>query len=270
MSRLFRRSLEIAPDVRLQYRAAGVLPHFRKDGRSWFLLGRDAQRQSDEMAWSDFGGKVEQLDGGDPWVTAVREFREETEPLQLPWVPADSESGPAVWNPGGKYVLFLSPSPSFLVPATRVFDKALEKRQFAWVRAKDALEYALDKTMPPLNGYAEPSENAPPVALVHLFRFFASTLRAYYTLRRTHSRESDLPESSLVSSSSSSGTNLSGLDGSAGGGGGKSAIRGVEGAPEGGGPRTATAAAAVSGAGGGGNAPVEEGIFDADDERTAA
>ena len=253
MNRLFRSSLDISSDVRMKFKAAGVLPYFRKGGRSWFLLGRDAMRNNDEMAWSDFGGKWDKADGRDPWVTAAREFCEETRVLGLTWMPSEETAGPVVWNPEGKYLLFLAPSPSIVVPATRVFDKTEEKRQFAWVHAKEAVMYALDKNMPAIKGYAEPSENAPPVVHIHLFRFFATTLRHYYHVKRAYSRESEASELSLRSSSSA--TKVLGLDGSAGGGG-RSETFGEAGIVTGGEARTA------DGGGGVGSAPVGAGAAD--------
>lgn len=55
--------------------AAGVLPITRTaEGRVLFLVGKDVR----DMLWSDFGGKCERVDRGDPMNTAAREFYEET------------------------------------------------------------------------------------------------------------------------------------------------------------------------------------------------
>ena len=55
--------------------AAGILPITRgRDGTPLFLIGKDIRDQS----WSDFGGKCERVDKGEPLVTAIREFFEET------------------------------------------------------------------------------------------------------------------------------------------------------------------------------------------------
>lgn len=55
--------------------AAGILPITRlQDGRVLFLVGKDVR----DSTWSDFGGKCERVDRGDPANTAVREFYEET------------------------------------------------------------------------------------------------------------------------------------------------------------------------------------------------
>lgn len=54
--------------------AAGVLPVCYIDGDIFFLLSRDSR----DMLWSDFGGRSEPVDRGDPYRTALREFDEES------------------------------------------------------------------------------------------------------------------------------------------------------------------------------------------------
>ena len=55
--------------------ASGILPVSRRpDGTVVFLIGKDVR----DGTWSDFGGKCERGDRGDPMNTAVREFYEET------------------------------------------------------------------------------------------------------------------------------------------------------------------------------------------------
>ena len=55
--------------------SAGVLPITRDaQGTVLFLVGRDIR----DNAFSDFGGKSERVDDGDPANTAIREFYEET------------------------------------------------------------------------------------------------------------------------------------------------------------------------------------------------
>lgn len=54
--------------------AAGILPVARHGGQVLFLVGQDVRDRS----WSDFGGKCERGDRGDPLNTACREFYEET------------------------------------------------------------------------------------------------------------------------------------------------------------------------------------------------
>lgn len=54
--------------------AAGILPVSWHDGQVLFLVGQDVRDRS----WSDFGGKCERVDRGDPLNTACREFYEET------------------------------------------------------------------------------------------------------------------------------------------------------------------------------------------------
>lgn len=53
--------------------AAGVLPITWIDNVPLFLVGRDLRD-----GWSDFGGKCERADRGNPMLTASREFYEET------------------------------------------------------------------------------------------------------------------------------------------------------------------------------------------------
>lgn len=55
--------------------SAGILPFSRNEqGDIVFLLGKDSR----DGVFSDFGGKSEQIDNGDPVNTATREFYEET------------------------------------------------------------------------------------------------------------------------------------------------------------------------------------------------
>lgn len=54
--------------------SAGILLFKIVSGRVFVLLGCDSKYK----CWSDFGGKCEWIDGGDPYRTATREFYEET------------------------------------------------------------------------------------------------------------------------------------------------------------------------------------------------
>jgi hypothetical protein len=55
--------------------SAGILPISRNDrGEVVFLIGRDLR----DGVFSDFGGKIEPVDAGDPIHTATREFYEES------------------------------------------------------------------------------------------------------------------------------------------------------------------------------------------------
>lgn len=55
--------------------SAGILPISRNEhGDVVFLLGKDSR----DGVFSDFGGKAEVIDNGDPVNTATREFYEET------------------------------------------------------------------------------------------------------------------------------------------------------------------------------------------------
>ena len=53
--------------------AAGILPITWRDGVPLFLVGKDLRD-----GYSDFGGKCERVDRGNPVTTATREFYEET------------------------------------------------------------------------------------------------------------------------------------------------------------------------------------------------
>lgn len=61
--------------------AAGILPVTTHAGEVLFLVGQDAR----DRTWSDFGGKCERVDKGDPLNTATREFYEETYGCVLDW-----------------------------------------------------------------------------------------------------------------------------------------------------------------------------------------
>ena len=55
--------------------SAGILPMSKNDmGETVFLIGKDSR----DCVFSDFGGKYEPVDYGDPINTAIREFYEET------------------------------------------------------------------------------------------------------------------------------------------------------------------------------------------------
>lgn len=54
--------------------SSGVLLYTVKNDQVYFLLGKDRQ----DGSYSDFGGRSEDQDGGDPRATACREFYEET------------------------------------------------------------------------------------------------------------------------------------------------------------------------------------------------
>lgn len=54
--------------------SAGILPYAIVRGTTYVLIGKDVR----DNTWSDFGGKSEDVDGGNPIETAIREFYEET------------------------------------------------------------------------------------------------------------------------------------------------------------------------------------------------
>lgn len=55
--------------------SAGILPFSKNEqGNVVFLVGRDVR----DAVYSDFGGKIEPIDAGDPVNTATREFYEES------------------------------------------------------------------------------------------------------------------------------------------------------------------------------------------------
>lgn len=53
--------------------SAGILPYAIYEKHIYFLLGRDYDQK-----WSDFGGRIEPNDKGNPETTAIREFNEES------------------------------------------------------------------------------------------------------------------------------------------------------------------------------------------------
>jgi len=63
--------MSTTPHVRY---AAGILPCTYHEGLLLFLVGKDVR----DGTFSDFGGKCERYDRGDPVTTACREFFEET------------------------------------------------------------------------------------------------------------------------------------------------------------------------------------------------
>ncbi len=227
------------------YKAAGVLPCFRdRSDDLWFLVGRDhPRRRHGNDVWSDFGGKVKQVDGKDQWVTAEREFGEETADLALQWRPDKGDATAVVSNTAGKYLLFVVTAPRISVPSSLLFPNG-DKRQFAWIRGDEvALQCskAQHKVFSPIAGHAAPGEIADPKARVNLYGFFAHTIRLYFEFAKNCGPSL---ESSSSSPSSSSATKFLGFDGSAGGGGGKSETwRGNE--------SDAPAAGAARGGGGG-------------------
>ena len=61
-------------DKRKSCYSAGILPYTIRNGKIYYLLGRDWR----DEGWSDFGGKVEDKDSNNIINTAIREFYEET------------------------------------------------------------------------------------------------------------------------------------------------------------------------------------------------
>ncbi len=217
-------SLADVPEAALAgYKAAGVLPCFRDGSEVWFLVGRDQprNRRGDDV-WSDFGGKVKREDGNDQWVTAEREFSEETADLGLAWHPKQGDAMSVVSNTSGKYLLFVVSAPRITVPSSIIFPYG-DKKQFAWVKGLDVAHEcgkAQKNVFSSIPGYGAPGAIADPRAQVNLYGFFAHSIRLYLEFAKNCGPSL---ESSTSSSSSSSATNVLGLDGSAGGGGGKSA-----------------------------------------------
>lgn len=60
-------------DKRRSY-SAGIIPYTIRENEIYYLLGRDWR----DEGWSDFGGKVEDIDNYNIINTAIREFYEET------------------------------------------------------------------------------------------------------------------------------------------------------------------------------------------------
>jgi hypothetical protein len=173
-----------------RYRAAGVIPYFRKGAETWFLLGRERRRK--EVVWSDFGGKIEEQDGQEPEITAIREFHEEA-PFMKEFKTIQ-EGDPIVWNASGKQVSFFMHVDCVRVNAAEVLSGE-EKSGYAWVKGKkkrfasinqflkiligvEMFERSQSRTNRVLEGYDSPEDELC-TTQVALFSFFCSTLRTY-------------------------------------------------------------------------------------------
>ena len=154
--------------------SAGVLPFTIKNGTVYFLLGRDRS----DGAYSDFGGKAEDVDEDDPKRTAVREFYEETAGAVLDLdacaarLHEDACHDVVVSKTmgGNTYLMFIVHIP-FLSSYPRAFERSmrflrymkanrkyLEKTELAW--------FSLESTMAAVkgsNGFvpADPSSRPP-------------------------------------------------------------------------------------------------------------
>jgi len=68
--------LAILEQLPMDFKAAGIIPYNRVDGRYYLAMARKKRGEADsDVVWSDFGGKREA--GENAWQTAVRELREE-------------------------------------------------------------------------------------------------------------------------------------------------------------------------------------------------
>lgn len=165
------------------YKAAGIVPfHGSSIAEGWFLLGRDTRRRSKVKArvWCDFGGKIDRkLDLDDPWITATREFGEETAGALNGWSPVENDVRAVVWNGSGKYLLFLAESPAFDV-AHASLRSAPEKDLMAWVKGCDLMERAAALPTPaavlPMEGFSSPKESMSSCQVV-AFPFFLYSFR---------------------------------------------------------------------------------------------
>ncbi len=145
--------------------------------RIWCVCGvcyaRFNSQSHCSAVWSDFGGKREVEDMGHPERTAMREFREETT------VDASFEPGtaPCLWNPGGRYLLFLVDIATLPHLRTQLHPTAI-KTEYCWSLATRVVAAA--RGIGPgetLEGRAAPSADAPvTVPNVELFFFFCSTI----------------------------------------------------------------------------------------------
>ncbi len=123
--------------------AAGILPITRHHGETLFLVGQDAR----DKLWSDFGGKCERVDRGEPVNTACREFYEETHGCvadQRALRAHIAATSPAVLRGrtqnGHPYHMYLVEMP-FRPHLRNVFLKSL-----AFLRYKNVCKFYIEKT----------------------------------------------------------------------------------------------------------------------------
>ena len=180
--------------------SAGCLPFTVKNNQVYFLLGKDRTDGRE----SDFGGRSEDVDKGDPKSTATREFYEETIGMIL-----DMEEVEARLNDpechveiksrtmgGGTYTMYCINIPymNLYVPAfqramkflrnTKAHRKFIEKSTIGWFSLPAVLAAAEGKQPPP------ECINDPPLLLRDVFaatvRLGADTLKRLPDLVSNH------------------------------------------------------------------------------------
>lgn len=168
---MFQSLKQVPAESILSYKAAGIVPFHSSVSSSatgisddgWFLLGRDTRRRSKASArvWCDFGGKIDRkTDLSDPWMTALREFGEETAGALNGWIPSPVDVRVVVWNSAGKYLLFVTNSPPFNVSNCSL-SLAPEKDALAWVRGEDLIGRALAlPSVAPIAAHFEPNTSS--------------------------------------------------------------------------------------------------------------
>jgi ADP-ribose pyrophosphatase YjhB (NUDIX family) len=171
---------KIPQSVRLDYRAAGILPFARLDDKILFLLGKEYRKQH-YQSWSDFGGKRDKKDKTIE-DTAWREFTEETNQSfntlkDTAMSQMNEVRNGAVWNASGKYLLYfvevpyISDLPSWKDEKSR--PRELNKDEVQWFTSKSLVD-ALATSDRPKKIEAK-SEDGQKVDSV-LLPFFSSTL----------------------------------------------------------------------------------------------
>ncbi len=146
-------------DWKPEFESASVLPyHIDGKGRHWVLLSKKTYNDPDYGApsWGDFGGKIEDKDGGRSVATAVRELSEETsdqitasedELLAGPCHQIDMKNSPYGDECVRRHTLFFKRMVQMILPAVEAgIDQGptsgggREVSQYQWVLVKDLLE----------------------------------------------------------------------------------------------------------------------------------
>lgn len=165
--------------------SAGILPYAVVDETIYFLVGKDIR----DNTWSDFGGKSEEEDGGDPMETAMREFYEETcgiimdikslrNRLSSPKNYTQFESRTLNGYPYYMYMLEIPYNNSYrsifrkllyFMKYKRIYKKFMEKIDIQWISIKslvarrvvlrNVFETTLAKHMDAIVGAHKPSED---------------------------------------------------------------------------------------------------------------
>ena len=168
-------ALDIPSEILPLYKAAGVLPFYRKEKKCWMMVGGGGSWKKRRDFFTDFGGKIEDFDNQIPWQTAVREMREEN-PL-LKDYEADLSGSLGCWNRSGKYILFISECPA-IRGANEVKSDCMEKSHFVWVDVVDVyLKLKESRKNIVVPAYTAPWDSEDDVIDVKLLPFFSTSLR---------------------------------------------------------------------------------------------